>query len=623
MKLVRFSEAVLRQILECTPDGLIIVDQDGVILFCNRRAEELFQYAKDQLIGQSIEILLPSRFAKDHTNLRSGYLTQPRARSMNSGKQLFGRKQDGSEFNVDITLSPIKTEEGLLIASSIRDISKKVKVEIELIKAKQASEQANSAKSEFLANMSHEIRTPMNAIFGFADILENRLQDAASLEYLRAIKTSGKTLLNLINDILDLSKIEAGKLELKYAPCNLESIIKDMQKIFAQELGKKSLKFDIAIDDRIPESLILDDLRIRQILLNLVGNAVKFTKEGGIKVEVLVSFCAQFDSAVNLLVKVSDTGVGIPKEQLDSIFDSFTQGTHDNVVSSAVGTGLGLSITRRLVDMMGGRIWAQSEVGVGSIFNIALKGIEVSAVNCAEPAAVDPGLSFGPAKVLIVDDLVINRSLLCEFFNGHNLLIYQACDGEEAIKVAKEEKPNLILMDLKMPKINGFEASKILKQNPETRHIPILVVTASVVNGMEGEVLKVCDEFVRKPVNRLNLFDVMKRYLPHSIINAESEEGLEPHEDGGVASFPSNSVLNKEDLGNISIESIVTIKKRMLTEDIEQLAEQICQLGKKHAYTPFLNIGKRLTLEVRNFEVEKLPVTLDSIQNLVGRIENR
>ena len=622
MKLIRFNEAVLRQILESSPDGLILVNQDGVIIFCNRRAEELFSYAKDELVGQSIELLLPARFSQRHADLRQGYVSKPQARPMNSGKQLFGRKKDGSEFNVDITLSPIKTEEGVLIASSIRDISKKVKVELELVKAKQASERANSAKSEFLANMSHEIRTPMNAIFGFADILESHLEDEKCLEYLQAIKTSGKTLLNLINDILDLSKIEAGKLELKYAPCNFKAIVKDIEKIFAQEMHKKKLEFKVSIDEQLPETLMLDDLRIRQIFLNLIGNAVKFTDQGGITIEVSSSFGDKLDSSVNLQIKVIDTGVGIPDQQIESIFESFTQGEGNPVVSTAVGTGLGLSITKRLVGMMGGRIWAQSEIGKGSVFNIALKGVEVSAITCEDPTIEESEVTLGPAKVLIVDDLILNRSLLREFLKDHNLLIIEACDGEEAIKIAKKERPHLILMDLKMPKVDGFEASKFLKQDPDTKHIPILVVTASVVNGMEGEVLKVCDEFVRKPVNRLKLLNIMKKHLPHTIKESATQNlnhhvhPVTPLLDGEV------TPALKEDLRNIGGKRISDIEKLMLTEDIELLAGQLCKLGQKHSYEPLLQLGKKLASEATNFEVEKLPITFESLKDLMGRISD-
>ena len=621
MKLFNFNEAVLKQILECSPDGLILVNSAGEIIFCNRRAEELFAYAKDELVGQSIEILLPLRFAKNHTNLRQGYTDNPQTRPMNSGKQLFGRKKDGSEFNVDITLSPIKTEEGVLIASSIRDISKKVKVELELVKAKQASERANSAKSEFLANMSHEIRTPMNAIFGFADILENHLDDEKCLEYLRAIKTSGKTLLNLINDILDLSKIEAGKLELKYAPCHFQSIVTDIEKIFAQQMLKKQLAFKVKIDKRLPETLMLDDLRIRQIFLNLVGNAVKFTDAGEIRIEVSINNVQHFDSSVNLLIKIVDTGIGIPGEQLKTIFDSFTQGDGSVVVSAGVGTGLGLSITKRLVGMMGGKIWAQSELGKGSTFNIALKGIEVSAITCEPPTPEESEILLGPAKILIVDDLILNRSLLREFLKGHNLLLYEACDGEEAIEVARQELPNLILMDLKMPKKDGFEASMALKMDAKTKHIPILVVTASVVNGMEGEVLKVCDEFVRKPVNRIKLLNIMKRYIPHARLDSKNIGG-DVHDDDEQISTESNiSDFLKEDIRTLANEKISSVEKLMLTEDIEDLALRLCEIGQKHSFSPLHKIGLKLKSEVSNFEVEKLPMTIKDLKKMVGRID--
>ncbi|MFK7827997.1 MAG: ATP-binding protein [Oligoflexales bacterium] len=621
MKLIKFNEAVLHQILECSPDGLILVNQVGEIAFCNRRAEELFAYAKDELIGQPIEVLLPPRFVKGHTSLRKGYIASPQTRSMNSGKQLFGRKKDGSEFNVDITLSPIKTEEGTLIASSIRDISKKVKVDLELVKAKQASERANSAKSEFLANMSHEIRTPMNAIFGFADILESHLQDEKCLEYLRAIKTSGKTLLNLINDILDLSKIEAGKLELKYAPCQFESIITDIEKIFAQEISKKQLLFRVTIDVGLPKTLMLDDLRIRQILLNLVGNAVKFTEKGEIKIQVSMANDEKTDSSINLIIKVIDTGIGIPKGQLESIFDSFTQGQGSAVVLAGVGTGLGLSITKRLVSMMGGKIWAQSELGRGSTFNIALNGIEVSAISCEEPSSEESEIILGPAKVLIVDDLGLNRSLLREFLMGHNLIIYEACDGEEAIEIAKQEIPNLILMDLKMPKKDGFEASISLKRDPHTSHIPILVVTASVVNGMEGEVLKVCDEFIRKPVSRLKLLNIMKIHLPHTLIDRIDKE-LDPKNQEDQFLINNNvSEFLKKDLRVITDEKILSVEKLMLTEDIADLAAQICDIGKRHSFPPLQRIGEKLMSEVGNFEVEKLPLTINTLKKMVGRID--
>jgi signal transduction histidine kinase/DNA-binding NarL/FixJ family response regulator len=384
----------------------------------------------------------------------------------------------------------------------------------QLENARDAAETASRAKSEFLANISHEIRTPLNSILGFSDILENKLAGSPNRRYIALIRSSGKSLLTLINDILDLSKIEAGKMDLVYTPVELRKLFEEIAGIFSLKIQEKGLRFILEIDDNLPDYMLIDEIRLRQILLNLVGNAVKFTNSGHIRLIAERWSIDRDPKIIDLVIWVEDTGIGIPEDQLESIFGAFQQQSGQNVAAFG-GTGLGLAISRRLLEMMGGAIIAQGRPGKGSSFTLRLPNV----AKVLEPSPVyrqndlPTKVRFKSATILIADDVTENRILLKSFLEGHPFRFLEAKDGQQAIELAKTHCPDLILMDMKMPVISGKRALNILKQADETKSIPVIAATASVLNDEETEIRSLSDGFIRKPITRDELLGMLSKFL--------------------------------------------------------------------------------------------------------------
>ncbi|HVS89969.1 MAG TPA: ATP-binding protein [Candidatus Acidoferrum sp.] len=357
-------------LLEAAPEGIIGVAEDGRIRFVNAQAETLFGYSREQLLGQPVESLIPQRLVEGHVKKRETYLRAPRTRPMGAGAELYGRKKDGTEFPVDVSLSYVETQEGPLVLSIVRDITDRKQVEQTLRDAKEAAEVANVAKSTFLANMSHEIRTPMNGIMGMMELVLDTELDSEQREYLNMAKLSADSLLSLINDILDYSKIEARKLEIEAIEFNLGDNLGDTLKALSLRAHQKGLELAYDLQPDVPDALVGDPGRLRQIIVNLAGNAIKFTEKGEVVVHVQAD--SRTDDDIELHFTIVDTGIGIPAEKQSAIFEAFTQA--DGSMSRTYGgTGLGLTISSRLAGFMRGRIWVESEVGMGSRFHFTAR----------------------------------------------------------------------------------------------------------------------------------------------------------------------------------------------------------------------------------------------------------
>jgi len=377
--------------------------------------------------------------------------------------------------------------------------------------AKDDADEANQAKSRFLANMSHDIRTPMNGIIGFSDILLGTELGVMERKYIEYIQSSGDTLLTLINDILDLSQVEAGKMEICYCEVDIRKLLRSFKDIFGQAVTDKNLLLEVIIGDDVPQVMWLADVRLRQILINLIGNAIKFTQEGGVTLEVSLRGKDKDLKFVDITISVKDTGMGIPRDQFEKVFGTFEQLSGQNFKKFG-GSGLGLAICKKLAELMRGEISLKSIVGEGSVFELQLKHVEVF------KASVQAGLTemlnydFEPCRVFIVDDVELNNELLKNYIGDQAIDISLFASGEEALEAVKKSPPDLILMDQKMPGISGIEATKKIKKEFD---IPVIMISASAMKDQEDEMLQTCNAFLCKPVKKEDLMRRMADFLPY------------------------------------------------------------------------------------------------------------
>ena len=517
------SELKYRSIFEESNDIILLAKPNGDVLDVSPACETILGYSQQEALGMNTDQVYVDE--KDLNYVRNAIVTRGEIKNY----ELKLRRKDGQE--IDALISSVLRQYGdgnvLAIQSVVRDITdrKRARQErlknLELEKEKQVAEAANKAKSEFLANMSHELRTPLNGILGYAQILR-RDGNLTTLQKdgLNTIYNSGHHLLTLIKDVLDMAKIEARRLELYPAELQLAPFLQgiiDMMKMSAQQ-KRIHLLYDVAQD--IPPVILADEKRLRQVLLNLLSNAVKFSENGSVTFKVSCHE-SQVDNAADgdlpaLLLRfdVEDTGVGIEEDRLIHIFQPFEQTGNNNFRSE--GTGLGLAISQQLVEKMGGQIKVESDVGVGSKFwfEVPVEVVQKTAVSSPTTTHLITGYEGPHYRILVVDDRMENRQVLLNFLEPIGFDIALAENGQEAVDEVSSFKPDLIFMDLVMPVMMGFEAVKAIRAMPDFKDIPIIAVSASVLDSDHEASRRVgCDDFLTKPVEADKLFDVLQNYL--------------------------------------------------------------------------------------------------------------
>ncbi len=509
------TEEVLKKLstaVEQSPASIIITDKNGNIEYVNPEFEHITGYTKHEVIGKNPSIL------------KSGYISAETYthlwKTITKGKiwrgELQNRKKNGGLYWEFASICPIKNDAGKVthFIAVKENISLLKFREDELRSAKEMADTANRAKSEFLANMSHEIRTPMNAIIGIGHLLKKTSLSKEQQEYLSSLQSSSTNLLGVINDILDFSKIEAGKVDIQSTEFCLNDIVQNISNLITPLAREKNLTLRISMPDTIPNTLTGDPLRLGQVLTNLVGNAVKFTDQGEIRVSIEI--LEQKSTQIQLQFTIMDTGIGIAPEQQQRLFQPFTQ-ADSSLTRRYGGTGLGLTISRQLVEMMGGKIRVESEPDKGSrfIFTAIFGLAATNPVTPEPPTRIKPSSQLESAHVLLVEDDRLNQIVAQRLLEHYGVQVSIAENGLAAVEAVKQQPFDLVLMDIQMPEMNGYQATAEIRKDHHIKRLPIIAMTAHAMVGEREKCLAAgMDDHLPKPFKPDELKQLLIQWIP-------------------------------------------------------------------------------------------------------------
>lgn len=510
------AEERFRLVVETVPSAILLVDKQGLITLVNVQAEQLFGYTRQELLGQSIEVLLPARFRATHTGHHSRFFATIDSRAMGAGRELYGLHKDGRELLVEIGLSPIQTKQGTEVLVSIVDISERkakeeeVRLAHDLRASREAADRASQAKSEFLSRMSHELRTPLNAILGFGQLLEADIQSPNQQKHVQHILKGGRHLLSLINEILDISRIEAGNMTVSLDPVEAFSAIGEALDLVRPQAGARKIQLISTVTRAESVYVLADQQRLKQVLLNLFSNGVKYNKDGG-----SLTVSGQAVKGGRYRIVVTDTGGGIAPALLSRLFTPFDRLGKDSLIE---GTGLGLVLSRGLVEAMGGAISVQSVVGEGTTITVELSLAKSPGrrATVAEDGGVgtvsQPGERY---TILYIEDNLSNYQLIEELLSRRpGVKLLGAMQGRLGLELAATQHPDLIFLDLHLPDIQGDQVLLRLRKDPETAAIPVIMVSADAMQKDIDQLLASgAQGYLTKPVNVTQLYSLLDEQL--------------------------------------------------------------------------------------------------------------
>jgi PAS domain S-box-containing protein len=506
----------LRALLDAAPDATLVVRDDGIIAHANRRCEALLGYPPEELVGLSVEVLIPQALRHAHVAHREHYQSAPVPRSMGVGLELAALRADGRTIPVEISLSPVQLTGRRWVCAALRDMTWRRSREAELEAARHSADEANAAKSEFLASMSHELRTPLNAILGFAQLLHRDKKSPLAERqrgWVEHVLRGGQHLLRLIDDVLDLARIESGRLTLSPEPVAIEMVLEEVVTTLTPIAERSSIEIGSVVHTAELPAAQADRTRLSQILLNFGSNAIKYGRPGG-----RMSFNS-YVASERVRISVTDTGIGVPLDKQGLLFQPFQRAGQEN--GTIEGTGIGLAICKRLAEAMQGSVGFRSAPGQGSEFWVELPVAKVQPdrsrrLSHGELGGLRPQAGEAPARtVLYIEDNPANLAFMEEYFASYeHLRLLTAPSGELGLELAVAHQPELILVDIHLPGIDGHEVLRRLRGRPDTAAIKVVAVSAvvskvAVTGGATG-----FDRYFTKPLQVSMLDAMIAEYLP-------------------------------------------------------------------------------------------------------------
>jgi PAS domain S-box-containing protein len=558
-------EQRLRALVGTAVDGVMIIDGNGTVQEYNPACEQLFGYRADEVVGKNVKMLMPPPYREEHDEYLHRYRTTGHKRIIGVGREVEGRRKDGSTFPMELSVGEARPDGQPIYVGIIRDITARKSAEQSLLIAKEQAESASQAKSQFLANMSHEIRTPMNAVLGYTQLIEN--DPALPENYrrpLKAIHSAGNHLISLIDDVLDLSKIEAGAMQLDIIDFDLDDLIEDVAAIFAIRCEQKGLRWQA--EANIGERAVhADDRKLRQILINLLGNSVKFTDQGQVCLRVE-------QSGRRYTFSVSDTGPGITQASQQRIFEPFQQAEEGEAKG---GTGLGLAISRRHIELMGGSLNLESGPA-GSCFRVTLELPPAKGDLISVPAHTDGLCQLAKpyrVRALVVDDVEDNREVLSGLLERAGIEVIMASSGLDALQCIAEQIPDIVFMDVRMPGMDGLTAVRQLRERWPAEQIVCVAITASGLLRQRSFYTDAgFDDFIGKPFFFEIVCDCMVRHL-----NVEFEQA--PDAEVIAETRPTTDTASEIKLPRDLRERLLSAARINALTEIERLIVELKGLG--------------------------------------------
>ena len=607
-------ERETRIILKSMPDTIIQVDETGKIQSFNSSGNyQLFSKIKKEGTNSIISV-----FDKKIAAL---FLTAIK-KCLQTGSYSFNFKYIGlKEIELYEARLVKLNEKSVLII--IRDVTELRENEKQLQIAKSKAEEASRSKSEFLANVSHEIRTPLNAILGFSQWLHDNTSSRQHREYISTILSSGRKLLTLMNDILDLSKIESGKMEVEMLPMHYHEVINDIKMIFRQNVEDKGISFKVTTDPSVPEYIFMDELRFYQVLFNLVSNAVKFTSKGFVHVSAAATNLKTKDE-INLIITIEDTGVGIKEEKQKEIFNSFTQQSGQSN-REYEGTGLGLALVHGLLQKLNGTISLKSKPGKGSVFTLTLFNVKVdrSEHQKKELAAEDQLMKLEPCTIMIVDDIDYNILVLKKLIGEGEINYIDAKDGTEALAKLKDHKPDIIFMDIRMPGLSGFDVTEMIRNDPRHQKTPIIAFTASTLKQQNEKINQMFDAYLQKPIFKKDVDSVLKKFLPFSYVyQSGSEEKAAEVENDINSEYQEDITEILNQLDQIFYPKWKEIKDSLVIYEIEEFKNDLEEMAFQNSCKILLQYCAELNTGLKSFDIDLIEQKLSDFPSVIHKLQS-